>query len=55
VTAETLESLRSSFNRRIRAEGKADRTFGGLRAEHHLLQPVAGHRKRSNVADVRCA
>jgi hypothetical protein len=25
--AETLESLRASFNRRLRAEGKADRTL----------------------------
>jgi hypothetical protein len=27
VTVETLESLRGSFNRRLRAEGKADRTL----------------------------
>ena len=27
MTAETLESLRASFNRRLRAEGKADRTL----------------------------
>jgi hypothetical protein len=27
MTAETLEALRGSFNRRLRAEGKADRTL----------------------------
>src|SRR5277367_2138787 len=27
MTVETLESLRASFNRRLRAEGKADRTL----------------------------
>jgi hypothetical protein len=35
MTAETLESLRASFNRRLRAEGKADRTlvlYGQLHA-----------------------
>jgi hypothetical protein len=47
MTAETLESLRASFNRRLRAEGKADRTlvlygqrinyFGEFLAQEGLL------------------
>ena len=37
--SETLESLRGSFNRSLRVEGKADRTLVLYGQSHHLLQP----------------